>query len=200
MKNKKFSILGLINEKLDSSFEYIKDSEKFIYFAIGVFSFFAIVGFLVPLPPDVSKQILDYFKKIVEETKGFGLVDLIAFLFSNNSASGFMALFLGFFFGIFPFFNAVVNGIVLGVVANMSVSENGVFSLWRLFPHGVFELPAIFISFGLGLKFSTFVLKKNKLETFKEFLEKSFWSYLLIVIPLLIVAAIIEGTLIYLGV
>lgn len=200
MKNKKFSILGLIDEKLNYSFEYLKDSKKFIYFAIGIFSFFAVVGFLVPLPPDVSKQIIDYFKKIVEETKGFGLVDLIAFLFSNNSASGFMALFFGFFFGIFPFFNAVVNGMILGVVANMSVSENGVFSLWKLFPHGIFELPAIFISLGLGLKFSTFILKKNKLETFKEFLEKSFWSYFLIAIPLLIVAAIIEGTLIYFGV
>lgn len=199
MKKRNPSILVFINEKLSDSFEYIKDSEKFIYFAVGIFSFFALVGFLAPLPPDVSKQIIDYFKKIVEETKGFGLVDLIVFLFKNNAASGFMALFLGFFFGVFPFFNAVLNGTVLGVVANISVSEKGFFSLWRLFPHGVFELPAIFISIGLGLKLSTFILKKDKLETLKEFLEKSFWSYLLIVVPLLIVAAIIEGTLIYFG-
>jgi len=158
------------------------------------------VGFFVPLPAEISKELLDYFRKIIEETKGFGLFDLIIFLFRNNSFSGFMGLFFGVVLGIFPVINAIINGLVLGFVSNLSVTESGAFSLWRLLPHGIFELPAIFISLGLGVKLSTFIFKKDKLDSLRDFLEKSFWSFLLIVIPLLVLAAIIEGTLIYLGV
>jgi stage II sporulation protein M len=111
-----------------------------------------------------------------------------------------MGLFLGIFFGIFPFFSSIANGFMLGFAGNMSVAKEGIFSLWRIFPHGIFELPAIFISFGLGLKLPTFIFYKKKWETFKKFLENSFTTYLFVVIPLLIVAAIIEGTLIFLGV
>jgi len=199
MKNKKFNLFHFIEENFNNSFNYVKDSRKFIYSIILVFFFFALVGFFVPLPPEISKELLDYFRKIIEETKGFGLFDLIIFLFRNNSLSGFMGLFFGVILGIFPVINAIINGLVLGFVSNLSVTKNGAISLWRLFPHGIFELPAIFISLGLGVKLSTFIFKKDKLNSLINFLEKSFWSFLLIVVPLLILAAIIEGTLIYLG-
>ena len=34
--------------------------------------------------------------------------------------------------------------------------------LFRLLPHGIFELPAIFISLGLGLRFGMFIFQKEK--------------------------------------
>lgn len=203
MKNKikkNFSLENFIDEKFNLSLSYIKESRKFIYSIIVIFFFFALIGFFVPLPTDVATAVLNYFKDLVGKTKGFGLFEMISFLFSNNSLSSFMGLFFGFFFGIFPVLNAILNGLVLGFAAHFSVTENGVLSLWRLFPHGIFELPAIFISLGLGVKLSTFVFKKKKADAFRDFLEKSFWSYVLIVLPLLVIAAIIEGTLIYLGV
>ena len=203
MKNKKlkkFSLQKFVNEKLGSSLNHVKESRNFIYSIILIFLFFGIVGFFIQLPQDVTAQILNYFKELVNQTKGFGLVEMVLFLFNNNSLSSFMGLFFGFFFGIFPIFNAVINGFVLGFAAKFSVSENGILSLWRLFPHGIFELPAIFISLGLGVKFSTFIFKKDKFSYFKEYLEKSFWCYLMIVIPLLVAAAIIEGILIFSGI
>ncbi|MCR4327870.1 MAG: stage II sporulation protein M [Nanoarchaeota archaeon] len=178
------------------SFQYIKESRKFIYFATGIFLFFSLVGFFVPFPESFKMEILNYLIKLVNETEGYSLMEMILFLFNNNSISSFFGLFLGFFFGIFPFFNALINGLLLGIVANFSVSEVGVFSLWRLFPHGIFELPAIFLSLGLGLKLSTFILKEKKGEALKEFLEKSLYVYFFVVLPLLVIAAIIEGILI----
>ena len=100
--------------------------------------------------------------------------------------------------GIYPVVATIANGFILGFVASMAVSSEGFFVLWRIFPHGIFELPAIFISFGLGLKIGTFIFQKKKFESFKKYFMNSLKVFLFIIIPLLIIAAIIEGGLIFL--
>ena len=199
-KKEKINLGNFFEEQYKISFSYIKESKNFIYFAILVFFAFVILGFLIQLPPNLNSQILDYFHRLVEETQGFGWIDLITFIFSNNLLSGFMGLFFGVILGIFPFFSSAANGFMVGFAASLSVSKEGIFSLWRLFPHGIFELPAIFISFGLGLKLSTFLGYKEKWKTLRKFIEKSVSVYIFVIIPLLVVAAIIEGTLIFFGV
>lgn len=198
-KKKKESVKDFIERQYKISFDYIKDSRKFIYFAFSIFLLFVLIGYFVPLPANLSSEFMNYFAKLVGETDGFGWIGMIAFLFHNNALSAFMGLFTGIFFGIMPFFNAILNGIVLGYVAKLVVLKEGILSLWRLFPHGIFELPALFISLGLGLKLPTFMIKENKLESLKEFLRKSVSVYVFVIIPLLVIAAIIEGTLIFLG-
>ena len=92
---------------------------------------------------------------------------------------------------------AVINGYLLGFVASIAVNSNGIGSLWRILPYGIFELPAVFISLGLGLKFGTFLRQKNKGKYFKDYFWNCIRIFILIVIPLLIIAGIIEGTLIH---
>ena len=92
-----------------------------------------------------------------------------------------------------------INGYVLGFVAYLVVNSDGILVLWRLFPHGIFELPAIFISLGLGLKVGTFIFQKKKFESLKKYSLNSLRVFLFIVLPLLIIASIIEGSLIYLS-
>ena len=94
---------------------------------------------------------------------------------------------------------AILNGYLVGFVASMAVGSGGVIVLWRILPHGIFELPAVFISLGLGLKFGTFIFQKKILESFRRFLWNSLRVFLLIVLPLLIIAAIIEGCLIFIA-
>ena len=63
----------------------------------------------------------------------------------------------------------VFNGYVLGFVAELAVKSPknplGILILWKLVPHGIFELPAILISIGLGIKlglYPFFVREKGK--------------------------------------
>jgi len=58
-------------------------------------------------------------------------------------------------------------------------------------------LPAIFLSFGLGIKLGTFILQKKKIESFKDYFLNSLRVFFFVILPLLIVAAIIEGVLIH---
>jgi stage II sporulation protein M len=76
------------------------------------------------------------------------------------------------------------------------VYEEGILVLWRLLPHGIFELPALFLSAGLGLRLGTFIFRKNKLKSLKNYLFESLRVFLFIIFPFLLIAAIIEGILI----
>jgi stage II sporulation protein M len=178
------------------AFSYISESKKFIYLAILFFFLFSFFGFFIPLPAEVSQQILGYFQELVLKTQDYGPLEMISFLFFNNTLATFIGLFSGAFFGIITFFNLIVNGFVLGFASNYSVAQNGFLSLFRLLPHGIFELPAIFLSLGLGLKLGSFFLDSYWKKSFVKYFNNSIRVYFLIVIPLLIIAAIIEGLLI----
>lgn len=179
------------------SWNYIKDSRNFIYSVIILFFIFSLGGFFVPVPEEISKEIMDYIQRILEETKDFGKFDMIKFIFLNNILSSFTSLIFGFLFGILPFFSAIINGYILGFVASMAVSQTGFGILLNLLPHGIFELPAIFISLGLGLRFGSFLFKKDKSKSFKEYFLGSLRVFVFIILPLLVIAAIIEGSLMF---
>jgi stage II sporulation protein M len=185
-----------LKKQYAESLEFIKESKKFIYLIIILFFIFSLIGFFVPTPEDLRIKIIDFIKDLIEKTEGMSSSELVKFIFLNNLQSSFFAMVFGVFLGIFPIFMIIVNGYVLGFVALISVETNGLLILWRILPHGIFELPAIFISAGLGLKLGTFIFQKKKIKSFNEFFLKSLKVFLLIVLPLLIIAAIIEGILI----
>jgi stage II sporulation protein M len=76
-----------------------------------------------------------------------------------------------------------------------AVNLNGFTVVWRLFPHGIFELPAIIISLGLGFKLGVEIFTKRQIA---KNLREIFKIIFLIIVPLLFIAAIIEGSLIFL--
>ncbi len=188
-----------ITENYRKSWKFIKESQNFIYVAVLIFFTFFLIGFLLPMPDFLYQQIVKFIEQLLQQTEGMSYSQLTSFIFFNNLHSSFFAMILGVFFGIFPMFVMVMNGYLVGVVSGLSVNAAGVFSLWKLLPHGIFELPAVFISAGLGLKIGSFIWQKKKIKALKEYFLNSLRVFVFIVIPLLIIAAIIEGTLIFVG-
>jgi stage II sporulation protein M len=178
------------------SWQYIKESKRFIWAVTALFFFSAIIGFLFQ-PPSIITLISGYINDVLAKTQGMSSLNLILFIFFNNMKVGFMGLLYGFLLGIFPILSIFVNGYVVGYVSSYAISSTGVISLLNLLPHGIFELPAIFISLGMGVKFGTFLFYKEKMKKFNEFFINSMRVFVFVVLPLLVVAAIIEGILIY---
>lgn len=194
MKQKKFSFVEIYSD----SWKYIKSCKTQIYWIVSLFFAFAIIGFFLPLPERAMNLILEYIQQIIEKTKDMSALQLISFIFLNNLQASFIGITFGIFLGITPVFLAIVNGYVLGFVASLTVNQEGVLSLLNLLPHGIFELSAVFISLGLGLNLGSLIFQKNKKKFFKKNILKSAKVFLFIVVPLLILAAIIEGSLIFL--
>ncbi len=187
-----------LKKKYKESWKYIRESKNYIYVIIGVFFTFFLIGLIIPAPPEISEKILEFIQELIDQTEGMNFIELLLFIFLNNLKASLMGLIFGIFLGVLPIIFSLANGYLLGFVSAVVTKEEGLISLWKLMPHGIFELPAVFISLGLGIKLGTFIFKKEKIETFREYAIKSFNSFILIIIPLLIIAAIIETSLIFL--
>jgi len=181
-----------------TAWNYLKESKRFIKIILIVFLISALIGLFMPVPESILQQILNFIEETLKQTEGMSLLQLIWFIFWNNAKVSLMGIILGIFLGIFPLSAAIGNGYLLGVVSSFVALDEGYLSLWKIFPHGVFELPAVFISLALGLRLGMFVFQKERILTFKRHFVNSLRVFLLIVLPLLIIAAIIESSLIFL--
>jgi stage II sporulation protein M len=176
---------------------YLRESKIFILITIFLFLVFVLIGFVVPIPSELQGIILEYISNLLEQTQEMSFLELIVFIFLNNLKSAFFGMIFGMFFGIFPVIATLINGYFLGYVSCISVKTQGALSLLNLLPHGIFELTAIFIALGLGLKFGTAIFRKNSDKSFTNFFINSMKVFIFVVLPLLIIAAIIEGCLIF---
>ncbi len=203
MANKK---RGVVREQKKNFFKknfiegwrYTKESRNFIYTVSAIFLLFLLIGYFIPPPKAIEKIILQFVEDLIKTTSGMSWTEITGFIFFNNLKSSFFGMIFGVIFGIFSIVTSLANGYLLGFVSSRVTSTEGIAILWRLFPHGIFELPAALISMGLGLKLGTFILRKKKMKSLNEFFQKSLKAFFFIVVPLLVVAALIEGTLIIL--
>lgn len=188
-----------IKDQYKQSLNYIGACKKFIFAIIIMFMIFSFIGFFVPASPEIEEAIKTFIQELIEKTQNMSQTELISFIFTNNIQSSFFGMIFGALFGIFPIITTIVNGYLLGYIASVAASAESILSLWRILPHGIFELPAIFISLGMGLKLSTFIFQKEKIKSLKNYFNNSIRTFIFIIIPLLIIAAIIEGTLIFIS-
>ncbi|MCX8159083.1 MAG: stage II sporulation protein M [Candidatus Pacearchaeota archaeon] len=198
MVRNKMNIKNLWTKKnLRNSFaraiNYVVESKNYIYFVLLLFIFSIIVGFVFYEKFYFLDELL---KEIIEKTRHLSGIKLIWFIFKNNLWSAFVSIIFGLFFGIVPLMGCILNGSILGYVMRRTLENYSVFEFWKLLPHGIFELPAIFISMALGLKIGMFVFSKNWGEEIKTRIYNSLLVFLIIIFPLIMVAAIIEGVLI----
>lgn len=182
-----------VNGPYKRGWNYLKESRNYIYAVIVLFFLFAIFGFLYADQLRFLDQIL---LELMMKTKNLNTVEMIDFIFFNNLQVSFLGLFFGVILGIFSFINVVSNGVVLGYVFSRLADASRLGEFWRIFPHGIFELPAIFISLALGVKLGMFIFMKAKGKELGRRFRESMVVFVFYVTPLLIVAAIIEGLLI----
>ncbi len=176
-------------------FNYLRKLKNYFYIIIIIFLFAMFLGYFFPYP--LEDELRKIIEKLIEETKGMNIFELAIFIISNNITTSFIALIFGILIGIVPIIMNFFNGYFLGFVLSKSIDVFGYQVIMRLFPHGIFELPAFFISIALGLKLGMFIFTKNKKSYLAENLEKSLKIFIYIIIPLLIIAGIIETILIF---
>jgi len=177
---------------------YLKEGKEYFLIIILIFLASFLLGYCFPV--FFGELIEEFVKGLLERTESMTFLQLLVFIFQNNLSTAFVGMLLGLAFGIFPLFLTFLNGYVLGFVSGKVVGAIGLSSLIRLVPHGIFELPALIIALGLGLRMGMFFLAKpgkRKKQLFYD-LENSLRVFLFVVLPLLLIAAFIEAGLIVL--
>lgn len=174
-------------------FKYISGNRNYIFAVIFIFFTSAVLGAVFHSSLGFIDGIL---KKIVSNTEGLSTLGIIVFIFFNNLKASLFGMLGGLFFGVFPLINALSNGLVLGYVFEKVSSVSGFGEFWKILPHGIFELPAVFISLGIGVRLGMFIFSRNPRKEFVFNARQALKAFFLVIVPLLAVAAVIEGILI----
>jgi len=117
-------------------------------------------------------------------------------IMTNNLSVSFTTFALGMTAGIGTVFELMFNGLLLGVVGAACWEAGMSQQLWSfVVPHGVIELPAIFIAGGAGLLLAKGLLFPGTLPRRASLVREGGRAVRLVlgIIPMLIVAGTIEG-------
>ena len=172
--------------------------------AFAVFLLGAAAGLLLALmDPGFERFILggrmmDTIERREMWTHGIVAVKPLASsaIMTNNLTVSLGAFALGIFAGIGTLFMMAFNGLLIAVIGTACFRAGMSVSLWSFVaPHGVLELPAIFIAGGAGLMLGRGILMPGPLARRDSIAEAGADAVRLFlgVLPLLVIAGLIEG-------
>ncbi len=177
--------------------DYLYSLRKYILAVTVIFIFFLIIGVLVSITnPEKSTYYIELFKETFGWITQLNPFERMLAIFKNNAINSLLALVMGIGFGFVPFFLIAVNGLFLGMVAEIFSTEKGIlFVLAAILPHGIIELPMVFLSAAIGLRlgYEMYRFLKGERTNMKEEFMQGLWFYLVRILPLLFVAAVIES-------
>ena len=119
-----------------------------------------------------------------------------SYIMTNNMSVAFTTFAAGITGGVGTVYLMLLNGLLIGVVAAACASAGMSLPLWSFIaPHGVLELPAIFIAGGAGLRLGQGLLFPGLLPRRDSLARAGAEAVKLVVgcIPLLFVAGIVEA-------
>lgn len=162
----------------------------FVFFGSLVTGYISAANF-----PSMADTLRESFSSRFESLMTMNPLYIMLVIFLNNAFVSLLFLVLGLALGILSILFIAFNGYLVGVIAYLVAQEKGLlFVLLALLPHGIVELPMVFLAASIGLRlghqvFSALIGKPTQIKReFKEGLTFYFhW-----ILPLLLVAAIIE--------
>lgn len=196
--------MDYIKQQYKKSFLFFKENLMKLTFAVSAIFILVIIVSAIYLKdhPDQVLSMMNDFMKMVDASgiiSENGSVSSIALMF-NNIRACLLSIVIGFLpFLFLPLItlitNAALMGAMFGLYSIMDISYTSLFA--GLVPHGIFEIPALVISMTLGIylckEMTMKVLGKRKETKITDTFGSIFNYFVCILVPLLIIAGIIEA-------
>ena len=177
---------------------YGKELVPFLAASLVVIGAGVVLGFLSPVhAPKVASQVsapvAEFVNKFLDLPKPY----LALAIFFNNVVKTLIVIVLGTLWALVPVVFLVVNGYALGLVLYLSIQSRGIWvSLLAIVPHGLFELPGVLLGTSIGLMLGVRTLKRmfGKTDsTASGELKRALGFFFVVIVPLLLVAALVEA-------
>lgn len=164
-----------------------------LFFAIGM-----VAGLMIVLRfPQLTDQFGENIANFVKIFHGLPRFQLAAAIFFNNATKTLLAIVLGALFGVVPGIFLLANGLALGVVFTLATNTKGFWlTLLGILPHGIIELPAVFLGTSIGLLLGSHAVKwvrRHPDAALIVELKRGLKFFCSIIAPLLLVAAVVEA-------
>jgi stage II sporulation protein M len=179
---------------------YLKRLYPYLKRSLVIFGSGIVIGLMsVTHFPEVAGHFESSVVGFVKIFRGLSRLELAAAIFLNNALKTLLGIVLGSLFGIIPVVFLLANGIALGVVFSLSVQSRGPWlSLMSILPHGILELPAVFLGTSIGLMVGSHAVKRlfGRVETtLRGELVRGLQFFCTVILPLLLAAALVEAFL-----
>jgi stage II sporulation protein M len=179
---------------------YLKRLYPYLKTSLVIFGSGIVIGLMAvshfPLLAQHFESSIVGFVKIFRD---LSKLELAAAIFLNNTLKTVLAILLGSLFGIIPAVFLLGNGIALGVIFSLSAQTRGVWlSLLSIVPHGLLELPAVFLGTSIGLMVGNRVIQQflgSPETTIGSELVQGLRFFITVILPLLFIAALVEAFL-----
>jgi stage II sporulation protein M len=178
---------------------------KIFIFVLITYILFALLSHIVLVnnPVESQKKFMELTKIISEKIpKQATRIELCLVIFINNLKVSLFSILFGLIPFIFlPFLGAISNGLTTGIISSASYIKGFKlvpFLLFTIVPHGILELPSILYAVSIGIFLSLQISKRilhgheSNDEPLYLILKRIFKTWIGVIIPLLLVAAIIE--------
>ncbi len=175
-----------------SAWKLAVENRNYAYISFIIMVLSGMLGYIFP---DFMGEVQDEaLERILSQIPTDSPASTSLFIIQNNLKASFVGMALGILV-VVPFIMLAANGFLVGAVMHRAADTFGPGVVLRLVPHGIFEIPAICISTGFGIRIAAGIFKK---ESLWENYRQAFIVFIFIVLPLILVAGTIEGILFYL--
>jgi uncharacterized membrane protein SpoIIM required for sporulation len=172
----------------------VREAKYFILFAVFLFCCGLLVGWVRPIS---EEAFFNRFQPVATKFHELGAVSRVLWLFVHNGIGLYLSLLSGVVFGLGPAFASVYNGLAVGWTLGVGTNHLSLTTVAvAMVPHGIFELPACFLGWGFGIWWGA-AFSAEFAGDAKARLKAAHKVFLLIVLPLLAVAAVIEGSCLF---
>jgi stage II sporulation protein M len=175
--------------------DYVRRLVPLFLLSLTLFSFSLFMGFHLGgnLPSGIMDELMGAFPDLEE----LDFVGIFLFIVFNNVVKSFLWMLLGLVGSVPPIFFSILNGFYIGWFSyEISMEHSLGFTIAALIPHGIVEVPTILLSsaagMGLGYQLVNHLRGKGSLKA--EF-GLAISLFIRRIVPLLILAAILEVTL-----
>ena len=179
--------------------QYLYGLKKYIMFSSYIFTISVFGGYLIAQNyPEETQLLIEEISSMFLSGEEVTSWQIFLFIFENNVSKLFILLLLGAFAGLIPILSVFANGLLLGIFAQVVSEEiSWTFFFLGILPHGIIEIPVLIISSAIGIrigKVAIFRLFSKKESLLKE-LFKALKFFILVLVPLIFIAALIEAFL-----
>jgi uncharacterized membrane protein SpoIIM required for sporulation len=168
----------------------ISEARTWIFVALVLYACAAFVGWT---RADNFSFLEAQIERLAAQFADRNAITFIFKIFLHNLIATYFAMCFVVLFGAVPTVIAIFNGLVLGWVIAKSPGGSTA-NIWLvLVPHGIFEWPAMSIAWGVGLWRGVGYRFSRTAGTWRERWEAANKIYFTVTLPLLFLAAVIEG-------
>jgi uncharacterized membrane protein SpoIIM required for sporulation len=177
---------------------------RFTAAAFGLFALSALIGMLLTATrPEFMRHMLGPQMVATIERREMWTHSIVGIeplasgrIMTNNLTVSFVTFASGILAGLGTIFEMISNGLMLGVIGAACWLSGMSLQLWSFVaPHGVLELPAIFIAGGAGLMLADALLFPGVLSRRDSLAASGALAIRLVlgILPLLVIAGVVEG-------